>query len=505
MGLVNANLVDVLAASGLIAADVCWSERDVLGEWLAAQNVSLLAAAPVLETYFGLPYLMLDDHTRLQPLSLAVEGWPVYQSLSDGSCVCLRPPQTAARHAYRNMMGETPLYITDAVRLHTLLLSAQTPALSTLADGYKLSLETLRHSEPGHVDHFIGHILCDAIDAEATDVHFFKMGAAFRVVFRINGALETYVMLPLSAADGIINKLKLLAEMDIAEHRLPQDGHIHLQGDTTDYNLRLGTLPLLDGEKIVLRILPEQQRRTSLAALGYSEDHAAKLTGLLRQARGLVLITGPTNSGKTTTLYACLRQLSNQGALVYTIEDPVEAVLPEVQQMQVNARSGFDFAAGLRGILRSDPDVIAVGELRDKETVDIAARAALSGQMVIATLHAYNAQQAVDRLRDLGLSDLLLGAVLTAVVNQRLLVQPCAVCGGKGRIAGGGICPHCMGSGHDGRIGVQELWCLDDAARADIACGSSGFALRQKALAQDFLSLAEDARRKGLTLNDREG
>lgn len=505
MGLVNERLVALLAAEGLVSADAGWVERDVLGDWLAAQGVALEVADPVLNGYFGLPYRLLDGQERLLPVLTEQENWAVYQLQTDGCCVCVRPPQESERRTYEAAMGETPLFLTDALRVHSALLRGPTTELASQSMQRRHSLEVLQRSEWGHVDHLIGKIIGDAIDAEATDVHFFKMGAAFRVVFRIDGTLLTYAELPAASADGLINKLKLLAEVDIAEHRLPQDGHILLNAGGADYNLRLGTLPLLDGEKVVLRILPEHQRRSSLAELRYSSEHASQLLATLTQDKGLILITGPTNSGKTTTLYACLKHLSENGQLVYTIEDPIEAVLPEVQQMQVNVRSGFDFAAGLRGILRSDPDVIAVGELRDKETVDIAARAALSGQLVIATLHAYNAQQAVDRLRDLGLSNLLLSAVLTAVVNQRLLVQPCVQCGGSGCSEAGRVCAACLGSGRAGRTGVQEIWYLQAEERARIADGYSGQVLRQDALAQGFISLAEDARSKGLVWNEREG
>lgn len=505
MGLVNERLVALLAAEGLISADVDWVERDVLGDWLSDQGVSLEAAGPSLNDYFGMPYRLLEGQERLLPVLTEQENWSVYQLQTDGCCVCMRPPQESERRVYEAVMGDTPLFLSDALRVHSALLRGQTTELVPQASLQRHSLEALQRSEWGHVDHLIGRILGDAIDAEATDVHFFKMGADFRVVFRIDGSLQTYAELPAAAADGLINKLKLLAEVDIAEHRLPQDGHILLNAGGADYNLRLGTLPLLDGEKVVLRILPERQRRSSLAELGYSSEHASQLLSALTEDKGLVLITGPTNSGKTTTLYACLKHLSERGQLVYTIEDPIEAVLPDVQQMQVNVRSGFDFAAGLRGILRSDPDVIAVGELRDRETVDIAARAALSGQLVIATLHAYNAQQAVDRLRDLGLSDLLLSAVLTAVVNQRLLVQPCVQCGGSGCSDAGSMCSACLGSGRAGRTGVQEIWYLQAEERARIADGCSGQVLRQDALAHGFTSLAKDARCKGLVLNEREG
>ena len=498
MGLLSNRLVDLLIEADLAGSDASWSENDVLGDWLARNQVDAEAAESVLSCYFGLPYMCIDKTARLQATPVLCADWTVYQLQGDGRCVCVRPPNAAERRAFETVYGDAPLFLSDAVRVHSALLSGQVAETAQEDAAKRYIVEDWVRAEPGHVDGLIGRILADAIDAGATDVHFYRTSVCFRVDFRLDGRMTRYAELPLAVADGVVNKLKLLAEMDIAEHRLPQDGHLLLRYRELDYNLRLGTLPLLDGEKVVLRILPEMQRRSSLGALGFTADNAAALQALLAQEHGLVLITGPTNSGKTTTLYACLKQLAAQGKLVYTIEDPIEAVLPEVQQMQVNALSGFTFAAGLRGILRSDPDVIAVGELRDAETVDIAARAALSGQLVIATLHADNAQQAVDRLRDLGLSDLLLGAVLTAVVNQRLVPQHCPACGGSGTGADGRVCGVCLGSGREGRTGVQELWQLSETERARIADGVSGFALRQDA--QDFRTVRDDAAAKGLAL-----
>lgn len=496
MGLLSARLVAVLAEAGLVAEDVSWSENDVLGEWLDKQGLDGGDAGALLARYFGLPYMFLDKNERLQAVPLEGVRWQVYQRQSDGCFVCLRPPDAAEQRAFTAACGDAPLFLSDAVRVHSALLASQLTDIQQLPLR-RYAVEDFLRADIGHVDGLIGRILVDAIDAEATDVHFYKMDACFRVVFRLDGRLMPYAELPLAAADGLINKLKLLAEMDIAEHRLPQDGHILLQCRGADFNLRLGTLPLYSGEKVVLRILPEAQRRTSLAALGFGEEDSENLLRVLTHERGLVLITGPTNSGKTTTLYACLKHLGAQGELVYSIEDPIEAVLGEVQQMQVNVRSGFTFAAGLRGILRSDPDVIAVGELRDAETVGIAARAALSGQLVMATLHAKNAQEAVDRLRDLGLSDLLLGAVLTAVVNQRLVPKRCAHCGGSGE-KDGRVCRHCLGSGRDGRTGVQELWHLTDEERSLIASGADGLALRERAAARGFRRLEDVCSAKGV-------
>lgn len=508
MGLVNGNLVRCLADAGLVAADADWSERDVLDSWLARQGVALADAQAVLDAYFGMQYLPLAAQTRLLELPLGPEAgdWRAYQLPFEARCVCVRPPNARERRAYEAGCAGMPLALTDAVRVQAALLNALLPQQTVQAAERRLiRLETLREQPQGHVDGVIVRILADAIAAEATDIHFYPMCGEQRVVFRVAGRLLTYAVLPLTAADGLINKLKLLAEMDIAEHRLPQDGHILLEAGGAVYNLRLGTLPLYEGEKLVIRLLPAAQRRETFAALGFSSAQEAVMQRLLARRQGLLLLTGPTNSGKTTTLYACLRALVRDDDLVYTIEDPIEAVLAEVQQMQVNPRSGFTFAAGLRGILRADPDVIAVGELRDGETLEIAARAALSGQLVIATLHAYDAHQAVSRMRDLGLGDRMLSTVLLAVVNQRLLAAPCSHCGGSGRDEKEQLCPYCLGTGEAGRSGVQEIWVPDEAERMAIEAGTSSFLLRQEALAHGFETLWQTAQARGLMTASEEG
>lgn len=502
MGLLSEALLSRLAAAGLVAEDAIWSERDVLGLWLRKQGVSEDAAAPLLCAYFGVPYRMLESGERVHRLPVLSEedDWPLYRLATEAGCVCLRPPNATEHRAYEaSDYGDQPLYLTDALSVHSALLRSYGGGQEhhPLSQMSTYRLEDWLRQDSTHIDSVIGRIVADALALAATDVHLYTLGGALRVVFRVAGHLDTYAELPLSLADGLINKLKLMAEMDIAEHRMPQDGHFSLCAGKDRVHLRLGTLPLYHNEKIVMRILPETQRYTSLETLGFSVENAALVRALLSVEQGLFLITGPTNSGKTTTLYACLRQLAQQDAVVYTIEDPIEAVLPEVQQMQVNVRSGFTFAEGLRGILRSDPDVLAVGELRDVETVAIAARAALSGQLVLATLHASDAHQAVNRLRDLGLSDLLIAAVLLAVVNQRLVPLVCADCGGSGVDAVGRMCRFCMGSGRAGRTGVQEVWRLNDEERALIEAGANSLQLRKRAKANGFRTRSEDALAKG--------
>lgn len=487
MGLLSKALVEALVRAGEVAPEVEWSEDSLLADWLSANEVR--EDSDALTRYFGLPYRSSVAAARVTEASLAeAPAWPLYYMPLEAAYCCLRPPMAEEAAAFRARYGEARLFLTDALPVHSALLAGALPTFQaeTGVSGRVYALEALLRQGTSHVDGMIGAFLKEALRRDATDVHLYMQEEVFCIDFRVHGTLTPYVALPQVAADGLFNKLKLMAEMDIAEHRLPQDGHMQISDGEARYHLRLATLPLLEGEKIVVRILPVRQRLSRLSELGFLADKEALMRGLLEKRQGLLLITGPTNSGKTTTLYACLGVLAASGALVYTIEDPVEAMLPQVQQSQVNARSGYTFAQGLRGILRCDPDVIAVGELRDAETVDIAARAALSGHLVVATLHAHDAHQAVNRLRDLGLSDLLLSAVLLAVVNQRLITKPCEACGGSGTDALGQCCPHCLGSGRGGLRGVQEIWVPQEAARDAIERGASSAALREAALAEGF-------------------
>ncbi|MDO4281082.1 MAG: ATPase, T2SS/T4P/T4SS family [Peptococcaceae bacterium] len=466
-----------------------WQAATHLGDWLLSQGVALDVAAPMLEAYFGLPYAPLVEGTLVERLD-AENNWMIYEAAGSSALFCTRLPTDDERTQVQ--LDQRPLFLTDALAVQTALLQTVAPqeARTTPAATAVYTVEGFLAAGAQHIDGTIGRILADAVAQGATDVHLYHEGADFMVAFRVGGRLAPYAMLAPAVAESLINKLKLLAEMDIAERRLPQDGHLALGCGTARYHLRLSTLPLHSGEKLVMRILPEAQRFADFSELGLEATQIETMHRLLARQEGLVLITGPTNSGKTTTLYACLRALAAAGALVYTIEDPIEAFIPGVQQMQVNARGDFDFAAGLRGMLRSDPDVMVVGELRDRETVDIAVRTALSGRLVLATLHAGDAHQAVNRLRDLGVSDLLISAVLRAVVNQRLLARVCPRCGGTG-LMDGRCCASCMGAGTLGRTGLAEIWELGDADRLAIEAGTSATRLREAALARGFVPRRE--------------
>lgn len=505
MALLSKGLVEAFSQAGVNVRMCGVSEAGSLALWLEAQGI--VASHPTIETYFGVPYCVLENEAHLTDATVpAYEAWRLYYYAQAQCYVCVRPPSEAEKVAFRVHYGEAALYITDEMAVHEALLRGSLPAKQAMQGGARIyDVRELLRQGVTHVDGMIGQILFDAIKSEATDVHLYSLEGQFYIDFRIHGRLSPYVALSQCATELLLNKLKLMAEMDIAEHRLPQDGHIVMTLDGETVHLRLGTLPLLDGEKIVIRILPEKNRHADLAALGFTSAQKEALVELLTAGQGLLLITGPTNSGKTTTLYACLRLLAQSGKLVYTIEDPVEAVIAGVQQSQVNVRGGYTFVQGLRGMLRSDPDVLAVGELRDGETVDIAARAALSGHLVVATLHAANAQQAVNRLRDLGVSDLMLSAVLLGVVNQRLVPRICDSCNGCGIDAAGRCCRQCLGHGTAGRTGIQELWIPTDAERAHIEIGANSITLRENALKEGFRSLSLVALEKGVTLSESEG
>jgi len=278
-------------------------------------------------------------------------------------------------------------------------------------------------------------LIDDALEKGATDIHIEPGAGTLNVRFRIDGMLVPYRELPAWLVDPVIIRLKLLAKMDITERRLPHDGSFAFQGLHENANIRLSTLPLKGGEKCVLRLLPTEDREQTLENLEFTETTLRAFREVFNKPQGLFLITGPTGSGKTTTLYAGLREILQRQVNVTTIEDPVEYSLKGANQVQVNEKCGFTFAAAMRSILRQDPDVILVGEIRDEETARIAVQAAETGHLVLSTLHTNSAKAAIDRLRDLGVLPEALRESILGIAAQRLLRKKSPAGGYKGRIA----------------------------------------------------------------------
>lgn len=349
-----------------------------------------------------------------------------------------------------------------------------------------------------------------AVVAGASDLHLEPMRDAVRVRIRVDGLLRELVRLPLAAHSTLVTQLKVAANMDIAEKRVPQDGRIALELDGRSVDLRLSTLPTTLGEKIAIRLLA-QQELLQLEELGFTEANLACYRRLFTQPNGLILLTGPTGSGKTSTLYATLAELDAATRNIITLEDPVEYSLPGINQVAVNRRSGMTFAKGLRAIVRQDPDVIMLGEIRDEETAGIAVQAALTGHLVLSTLHTNSAAGAVYRLLDMGIAPYLLAAALRGVVAQRLVRRLCPACrrqrtatAAERSFLGAAIvweqqgCEQCQAAGYRGRVAVQEVLPLTTRLQQLVLQRAPVEELEQAARAEGLRSLAEDAAAKAL-------
>ena len=349
-----------------------------------------------------------------------------------------------------------------------------------------------------------------AVAAGASDLHLEPMRDAMRVRIRVDGLLRELVRLPLAAHSTLVTQLKVAANMDIAEKRVPQDGRIALELDGRSVDLRLSTLPTTLGEKIAIRLLA-QQELLQLEELGFTQENLACYRRLFTQPNGLILLTGPTGSGKTSTLYATLAELDAATRNIITLEDPVEYSLPGINQVAVNRRSGMTFAKGLRAIVRQDPDVIMLGEIRDEETAGIAVQAALTGHLVLSTLHTNSAAGAVYRLLDMGIAPYLLAAALRGVVAQRLVRRLCPACrrqrtatAAERSFLGAAIvweqqgCEQCQAAGYRGRVAVQEVLPLTASLQQLVLQRAPVEELEQAARAEGLRSLAEDAAAKAL-------
>ena len=272
------------------------------------------------------------------------------------------------------------------------------------------------------------HWIEQAVNCGASDIHFESDANSFRVRFRIDGQLRIMAQQDLHMRDALLSRLKVLARLDIAEKRLPQDGRIQYPLQQAQVDLRVSSLPTLFGEKLVVRVLNHSRTRPSLQALGYEDDDAQKLRAALQQPHGMILMTGPTGSGKTLSLYSCLELLNQPHVNISTVEDPCEIQLSGVNQMTLNTRAGLTFASALRALLRQDPDILMVGEIRDLETAEIAIQAAQTGHLVLSTLHTNHAPATLMRLRHMGISPFLVTASVVLIVAQRLVRTLCHAC-----------------------------------------------------------------------------
>lgn len=357
----------------------------------------------------------------------------------------------------------------------------------------------------------VNSVLFQAVRQRASDIHFESFERGLVVRYRIDGVLYPVLTPPKHLQASIIARLKILAGLNIAEKRLPQDGRFAIRTAGKDVDLRVSVLPTAHGERVVLRLLEKENKLLNLSEMGFSAERLGVIQQLIQLSHGIFLVTGPTGSGKTTTLYAALSQINAPDKNIITVEDPIEYQLLGIGQMQVNPKINLTFAAGLRSILRQDPDVIMIGEIRDRETAEIAIHASLTGHLVFSTLHTNDAASAATRLIDMGIEPFLVASSVVAVLAQRLVRKVCKECRQayhpedeelirlgivppktRPTFYRGAGCPACSQTGYRGRTGIYELLVMDDEIRRLIGVKADASAIKQAAVTKGMITLKDE-------------
>lgn len=384
----------------------------------------------------------------------------------------------------------------------------------------EISLEDLqKRMEEAPIVRMVNLIISQAIVDKASDIHIEPEARAVRVRYRVDGVLHEVMSTPKHIQAPMVSRLKIMASMDIAERRVPLDGKIHLTHEGKEYDLRVSTIPTVHGEKTVMRILDKNSVQLGLNKLGFQQENLLLWESLVEKPYGMLLVTGPTGSGKSTTLYSCLNKLNQGERNLTTVEDPVEYQIAGINQVQTNNKAGLNFATALRSFLRQDPDILMVGEIRDGETAKIAVEAALTGHLVLSTLHTNDACGAISRLTEMGVEPFLVSSALVGVLAQRLARQICPNCKESYRplpdslrklgltvyadneinFYRGRGCEHCKTTGYRGRSGIHEILTITDRIRGLILNNASSAELRQAAIEDGMRSMQYDAIQKVLS------
>jgi type IV pilus assembly protein PilB len=516
--------------------------------------VSVKDMGAVLQEVTGTPYVDLDTYpidpaaSHLLPESLIRER-------------LVLPLRSTSKQVWLAMVDPLDLYTMDDVRLYTgrwvvPLLTLPTDllpvinrtfdareratelAIHDIAGGAEVAeveeedqeigaRELLDQAEGAPIIRLVNSIIANAFAERASDIHMEPTRKGLRVRYRIDGVLFEQMTIPRASQPAAISRIKIMAHMDIAERRRPQDGRITRVYQNHAFDLRVSTIPTVFGEKAVLRVLDKESMSVSLEQIGFWPNEMSVWQQLITRPYGMVLVTGPTGSGKSTTLYASLNKINDIGKNITTIEDPVEYQLDGVNQTQVNVKAGVTFAAGLRTLVRQDPDIILVGEIRDKETAEVAINAALTGHLVFATLHTNDAPGAVVRLDNMGVEPFLVASSVLGVLGQRLLRNVCERCkewyvpdaktlrelgapshtasGEPVRFARGAGCKECNGKGYRGRSAVFEVMTMSDTLRGLILGRAASGSVKQKAIEEGMCPMHKSALRKvlaGITTPD---
>ncbi len=426
---------------------------------------------------------------------------------------------TALREAIDEYHGST-----HAIELRKVMediAEADDADLEVLDEDEDIDLQELtQQSEEAPVVRLVNIILTDAIKRGASDIHIETYEKQYRVRYRIDGVLYEMMRPPMKLKEAIASRLKIMAKLDIAEKRLPQDGRIKIKtrgsGKVKDLDFRVSSLPTIFGEKIVMRLLDKDKLMLDMTKLGFEPDPLRRFEQAIFRPYGMVLVTGPTGSGKTNTLYSALSRINSPETNIMTAEDPVEFNLEGINQVQIKEQIGLNFAAAMRSFLRQDPNIILVGEIRDFETAEVAIKAAMTGHLVLSTLHTNDAPSSVNRLMNMGVEPFLVASSVHLVVAQRLVRQICSGCkeaikvppqslvnlgfapdeAQSMQLFKGRGCERCSTTGYKGRIGLFEVMEVDDEIRDLVLSGASAYELREKALANEMISLRQSGLQK---------
>ena len=511
------NLANVLAKLGLV------NERDLAAALAAQLNAPLVDPVHLPDTPLEIAQLSPKflKQTRILPLARTEAGYVL--AMAD-------PLDAYALEAFELATGETPVIcvaepglIERAIdRLYGERLGGSVDASAALEteEAEDVDVERLKDlASEAPVIQLVNSLIARAVEARASDIHIEPFENEFRVRYRVDGVLQDSTALPERLRSAVISRIKIMARLDIAERRLPQDGRVKMIVRGKSIDLRISTLPIMHGESVVMRVLDRDSVALDFDTLGVRDPGRARLDEILAEPNGIFLVTGPTGSGKTTTLYAALCAINSPEKKVLTVEDPIEYQLDGVNQVQVRPGIGLSFAGVLRSMLRQDPDVIMVGEIRDGETARIAAQAALTGHLVLSTLHTNDAASAVTRLIDIGVENYLLTSTLTGIAAQRLVRQLCSRCrepytamtevveqfGLRQHRPTGEItlyracgCEACNGRGYLGRTVVMEALKMTDRLRALVLRHAEAKELQRAAVEEGMRTMFEDGVTKAL-------
>ncbi|RKY32176.1 MAG: hypothetical protein DRP74_03200 [Candidatus Omnitrophota bacterium] len=496
------------------------------------------AITRALSKFLNIPYIKLTDYTLTEEIThslpesivrrnklipVKLEKDTLYIAMADPlNLAALEEVKLTTNFQIRQMVA-APKEIAQAIEQHfNIQQTAKKILMDIRTEGAEAEDELLfkegeiKDKREPAISRLVDTIINGGITARASDIHFEPQYPEMRLRYRIDGVLHDIMTIPKTIESAVISRIKILADMDITEHRRPQDGHITMSIDSKNYDLRVASFATVGGEKIVVRILDKNSMLFGLNELGFSNQGLDIFNSLISKNYGIILVTGPTGSGKTTTLYAAINQMDKMTKNIVTIEDPVEYRLEGINQAQVNPLAGVTFATGLRSILRQDPDIIMVGEIRDLETAQIAVHAALTGHLVFSTLHTNDAPSAIARLIDMGIDPFLISSSLIGVIAQRLVRIVCPECIEEYRpddsvlhdiglertqekdytfVRGKG-CQYCINTGYRGRNGVFEIMSVTDSIRDMIINRQPANKIKGVAIKEGMTTLRQSAIQK---------